>query len=65
MDPHGPDAPRDIDDHQERLAWMRAEFRSAQQRRYEKRAIALVNKSLKAKPLAPEVEPPTLATPSR
>jgi hypothetical protein len=65
MDPQGLGEPGDIDDRQERLAWMRAEFRAAQQRRYEKRAIALVNKSLKAKPPSPEVEPPTGATPSR
>jgi hypothetical protein len=55
----------DIDEQQERLAWMRAEFRAAQQRRYEKRDAARVNKSLTATPPAPEVEPPTLATPSR
>ena len=63
--PHGPDEPGDVDAHEERLAWMRAEFRAAQQRRYEKRAIALVNRSLTAKPPPSEVKPPTLATPSR
>jgi hypothetical protein len=65
MDPQGVAEFGDIDDRQEHLAWMRAEFRAAQQRRYEKRAIALANSSLNAKPPAPEVEPPTRATPSR
>ncbi len=66
MLPWAPDEPIGIDEYQERLAWMRAEFRAAQQRRYEKRAIALVNTSLTARqPSTPEVEPPTLATPSR
>lgn len=55
----------DTDEHVERLAWMRAEFRAAQQRRYEKGAIVLANKSLAARPPAPEAEPPTRATPSR
>jgi hypothetical protein len=62
---HGRGGPGDIDAPGERLAWMRAEFRAAQQRRYEKRAIAQVNRTLQAKPPVPESEPPTLATPSR
>lgn len=49
----------------ERLNWMRAEFRAAQQRRCEKKAIALVNRSLTAKAPEPDVEPPTRATPPR
>ena len=31
----------EVDPRQERLDWMRAEFRAAQQRRYEKAAIVL------------------------
>ena len=31
----------EVDRRQERLDWMRAEFRAAQQRRYEKAAVAL------------------------
>ena len=57
--------PGNLDAHETRLAWMRAEFREAQQRRCEKRAIALVNRTLKAKSFVPESEPPTRATPSR
>ena len=63
MDPHDAGTPPHIDDRLERLTWMRAEFREAQQRRYEKRAIAVANRALTGKPPAPE--PPTLATPSR
>lgn len=65
MIPHSTGDSVAIDPHEERLAWMRAEFREAQQRRYEKRAIALVNRTLKAKPPSPESEPPTRANPSR
>ena len=63
MNVHRPGEPGDIAAHGERLAWMRAEFCAAQQRRCEKRAIALVNRTLKAKAPVPEDEPPTLATP--
>lgn len=56
----------DVDERQARLDSMRAEFRAAQQRRYEKRAIAEVNAVLNAAPEpAPEAEPPTRATPVR
>ena len=47
------------------LAQMRAEFRAAQQRRFEKRAIVIENESMTATPPLPEAEPPTRATPSR
>jgi hypothetical protein len=52
-----------VDPHEERLVWMRAEFRDAQQRRYEKRAIALVNTTLAAKLPIRERKPPTGANP--
>ena len=65
MQLHRPGEPG-IDEHEERLAWMRAEFRAAQQRRYEQHAIARVNRSMTATtPPAPEAAPPTRATPSR
>ena len=45
-----------------RLLWMRAEFRAAQQRRYEKAAIALTNRTITSKSgPAPEAEPPPAA----
>ena len=55
----------DADDRQGRLDWMRAEFRAAQQRRYEASRDAVVTKvsGVEPKP-GPEPEPPTLATPS-
>jgi hypothetical protein len=66
VDPHGPAEPGDIDEGDERLAWMRAEFGAARQRRSERRAIALVNRSLTATPPpAPDAAPPTRRTPSR
>ena len=47
---------------EERVAWMRAEFRAAQLRRYEKAAIAVANRTitLKSGP-APGAEPPPRA----
>lgn len=45
---------------EERLDWMRAEFRAAQQRRYERAAIALANRALTGKPPAPGLEPLTI-----
>lgn len=62
---HGTGEPGAIDADEERLAWMRAEFRAAQQRCYEKRAIALANRTLRAKPPVSESEPPTRSTPPR
>jgi hypothetical protein len=65
MVPQAPDGLAATDERQTRLDWMRAEFRAAQQRQYEKRAIALVNRTMAAKPQpSPETEPPTRATPS-
>jgi hypothetical protein len=63
MAPHDPDEVPGIAEH-DRLDWMRAEFRAAQQRRYEKAGIALVNRALasKSKGPAPEAEPPPRAT---
>jgi hypothetical protein len=52
-----------IDRHEERLDWMRAEFRDAQQRRYEKRSIVLVNTTLAAKLPIRESEPPPRPNP--
>lgn len=50
----------DTDEAHARLNWMRAEFRAAQQRRYEKGAIALANRAMTAKPASSVVvEPPT------
>ena len=63
-DTDGPE-PVDIATPGERLAWMRAEFRAAQQRRYEQRARVLANRSLVARPPDPEAAPPTHAIPSR
>ena len=60
---HGTGEAADIDAHEERLAWMRAEFREAQQRRYEKRAIVLVNTALAAKLPIRESTPPSGANP--
>ena len=52
-------------DRQARLDWMRAEFRAAQQRRYETAGIVLAKRAAVAEPeSASEAEPPTLATPS-
>ena len=56
MAPHVPDEVPATEE-QERLDWMRAEFRAAQQRRYEKAGIALVNRALASKAPAPEAEP--------
>jgi hypothetical protein len=56
--------PIDINEQQARLDWMRAEFRTAQQRRYETRRPRVKEVSV-AKPTRSEVEPPSLATPSR
>jgi len=51
----------DADDRQGRLDWMRAEFRAAQQRRYERRH-AIAKEVRVAEPTSgPEAEPPTLA----
>jgi len=55
----------DSNEQPDHLASMRAEFRAAQQRRYERRAIAPVNECVKAKPPPPDVEPPTVVTPPR
>ena len=53
----------DADDRQGRLDWMRAEFRAAQQRRYETRRHAIVKEVTVAEATSvPEAEPPTLAT---
>jgi hypothetical protein len=50
-----------VDRGQERLDWMRAEFRAAQQRRYERAAIPPATTTALAKPEpAPPSEPPTL-----
>ncbi len=59
--PHVPDEALGTE-HEERMAWMRAEFRAAQLRRYEKAAIAVANRTitLKSRP-APEAEPPPAA----
>ena len=49
-------------EHEERVAWMRAEFRAAQLRRYEKAAIVLANRTITSKSgPAPEAEPPPAA----
>jgi hypothetical protein len=55
--------PIDTDELQARLDWMRAEFRAAQQRRYETRRCALVKALRVTEPKS--AEPPTLATPSQ
>lgn len=55
----------DIDtiDQQARLDWMRAEFRTAQQRRYDKRPHAPEQAAVaEVTPIA-QTGPPTLATP--
>jgi hypothetical protein len=55
----------DINEQQARLDWMRAEFRTAQQRRYETRRHPHVKDVGIAKPTPSEVGPPSLVTPSR
>ena len=61
MAPHVPDeAPGTTV--QEHLDWMRAEFRAAQQRRYEKADMVLLNRARASKSAAPEAEPPPRAT---
>jgi hypothetical protein len=53
----------DTTDQQTRLDWMRAEFRAAQQRRYDKRPQAPEQATVAdVKPIA-DTEPSTLATP--
>ena len=60
MVPRTPGELLEIDHRQERLDWMRAEFRDAQQRRYEKAAILAATTTALAKP-APGPRPePTL-----
>ena len=56
--------PIEIDDRQARLDWMRAEFRNAQQCRYEKVATALDTAAATPEPTPPP-EPPRLVTRSR
>jgi hypothetical protein len=57
--------PIDINEQQARLDWMRAEFRTAQQRQYDARRPSVKDVSV-AEPTPPsEVEPPSLANPSR
>ena len=56
----------DAQDRQGRLDWMRAEFRAAQQRRYETRRHAInIEATVEEATSGPEAEPPTLATPSQ
>jgi hypothetical protein len=56
----------DTNERHDRLDWMRAEFRAAQQRRYETRRHAAVKEARVAEPnLAPDGGPPILATPSQ
>lgn len=56
----------DADERQSCLDWMRAEFRAAQQRRYETSRDTVVTKGSVAEPKpGPEAEPPTLTTPLR
>ena len=57
--------PSDINERQARLDWMRAEFRTAQQRRYETRRRPCVKEVSVEEPIPSAVEPPSLATPSR
>src|SRR5687768_11158292 len=59
MDLDVPDATVGTEE-EERLGWMRDEFRAAQHRRYEKAAVALVNRELAGKPSATDVEPLTI-----
>lgn len=57
--------PTDVNEQQARLDWMRAEFRTAQRRRDDTRRPRVTDVSV-ATPTPPsEVEPPSLATPSR
>ena len=66
MVPKPPGELDEIDDRQARLDRMRAEFRAAQQRRYDTTRMALAKKAAVVKPeSSPQAEPPTLATPSR
>ena len=53
----------EVDRGQERLDWMRAEFRAAQQRRYERVAIPLATTTALAKPEPGPPPQPTLPTP--
>ena len=53
----------EVDRRQERLDWMRAEFRAAQQRRYARASIPLATTTALAKPEPAPPPEPTLPTP--
>lgn len=65
MAPWTSDELGEIADRRARVDWMRAEFRTAQQRRYDKVASALEKTPPAIPEPAPKPEPPTLVTRSR